>query len=325
MSRKMDFTTARRRRRTAGVGVAVALALATAACSGADARGGASASGSAPEPASRTITHAMGTTTVPATPARVVVLDTQELDVALSLGVTPVGAVRTDVGTELPTFLEGKVPAGSIAMVGTIQQPNLEAIAALRPDLILSSKVRHEALYPKLAKIAPTVFAEKTGDAWKANLSLFGEALGKKAEAEQRLADYEARAKALGEQIGAAKISLSLVRWLPGEIRLYSPRSFSGSVLADVGFQRPAFVNGTKEIAVNVSPEQIAKADADVIFTTTYGPPADTDKAKTANLWSQLTAVKADKAFEVSDDSWMLAIGPTGADLILADLQKHLG
>jgi iron complex transport system substrate-binding protein len=293
-------------------------------CGGTDA--GDKASASKPEaPATRTISHAMGSATVPTAPSRVVVLDTQELDVALSLGVVPVGAVRTSVDSELPKFLDGKVPAGSISMVGTIEEPSLEAIAALKPDVILSSKVRHEALYSKLAQIAPTVFAEKTGDAWKQNFILFGDALGKKAEAEQRLADYEARAKSLGGKIGAADMSLSLVRFLPGEIRLYGPKSFSGTILADVGFQRPAVVNSTQDIAVNISPEQIAKSNADVVFTTTYGPAEDTDKAKTDKLWAGLGAVKAGKAFEVSDDSWMLAIGPTGADLILADLEKHLG
>lgn len=313
------------RRTRLAAAVATGVALLAAGCSGAE---GGKASGSASKPeaaANRTIIHAMGSATVPARPSRVVVLDTQELDVALSLGVVPVGAVRTAVDSELPAFLDGKVPAGSITMVGTIEEPNIEAIAALKPDLILSSKVRHEALYPKLALVAPTVFAEKTGDAWKQNFLLFGDALGKKGEAEQRLADYAARAKALGEKIGAADITLSLVRFLPGEIRLYGPRSFSGTVLADVGFQRPAIVNDTKEIAVNISPEQIAKGDADVVFTTTYGPAKDTDKAKTDKLWAGLGAVKAGKAFEVSDDSWMLAIGPTGADLILADLEKHLG
>jgi iron complex transport system substrate-binding protein len=304
---------------------AAVLALLAAGCGGTDGKKATGSASTSDASATRSITHAMGTATVPAAPSRVVVLDTQELDVALSLGVVPVGAVRTSVDSELPKFLDGKVPNGSIAMVGTIEEPSLEAIAALKPDVILSSKVRHEALYPKLAQIAPTVFAEKTGDAWKQNLVLFGEALGKKAEAEQRLADYEARAKALGEKIGAADISLSLVRFLPGEIRLYSPRSFSGAVLADVGFKRPAVVNGTQEIAVNISPEQIAKSDADLVFTTTYGPAGDTDKAKTDKLWAGLSAVRAGKAFEVSDDSWMLAIGPTGADLILADLEKHLG
>ncbi len=37
----------------------------------------------------RTITHAMGETKVPANPQRVVVLDTGELDAAMTLGITP--------------------------------------------------------------------------------------------------------------------------------------------------------------------------------------------------------------------------------------------
>ena len=107
----------------------------------------------------RPITHAMGTTVVPATPSRVVDLDTQELDAALSLGVVPVGATRTAVDERLPSYLQRKAPAADTQIVGTIQAPDLEAIARLRPDLILSSKLRHEEIYDKLSAIAPTVFA----------------------------------------------------------------------------------------------------------------------------------------------------------------------
>ena len=48
----------------------------------------------------------LGETDVVGTPERVVVLDTGELDTALALGVTPVGAVRTDVSDDLPDYLE---------------------------------------------------------------------------------------------------------------------------------------------------------------------------------------------------------------------------
>ncbi|MGH3565652.1 MAG: ABC transporter substrate-binding protein [Pseudonocardia sp.] len=153
--------------RIARVFVATVAALLVGACTSESDRpddGGASGS--------RPITHAMGTTTVPTDPQRVVVLDIQELDVALSLGVIPVGATRTTVAEALPSFLAGKAPAAKIVTVGTIAEPNLEAIAALQPDLILSSKFRHEDIYPQLSAIAPTVFAERTGDAWKVSFLL---------------------------------------------------------------------------------------------------------------------------------------------------------
>jgi iron complex transport system substrate-binding protein len=108
----------------------------------------------------------MGTTQVPAEPKRVVVLDTGELDTAITLGVTPVGAVRAPVEDGLLDYLAEKT--AGVELVGAIAEPNLEVIAGLKPDLILSSKVREEARYEALSRIAPTVFSE-TPSKWKEN------------------------------------------------------------------------------------------------------------------------------------------------------------
>src|SRR3712207_1127869 len=104
-------------------GVLVAAVLALAACGGAG--GGAGGSEEV-----RTVGHAMGEAEIEGTPGRVVVLDTGELDSAMSLGVTPVGAVEAVEGLGLPSYLEG---TGEIENVGTIEEPNLEKIAALEP------------------------------------------------------------------------------------------------------------------------------------------------------------------------------------------------
>ncbi|MGI9004157.1 MAG: ABC transporter substrate-binding protein [Pseudonocardia sp.] len=305
--------------RTAVVSVATVAALLVGACASTTSRpddGGTSAG--------RATAHAMGTTTVPADPQRVVVLDTQELDAALSLGLVPVGATRTTVAEALPSFLAGKAPAAEIATVGTIADPNLEAIAALQPDLILSSKLRHEDIYQQLSAIAPTVLAERTGDAWKGNFLLYADALGRKPAAEQQLADYEARAAALGTRVGAADTSVSVVRFTAEEIRLYSPKSFIGTVLADVGFVRPEVVARSTETFVKISPEQLGMAAGDVIFTTVFGSADTTAKVTSQQVWSTLPAVQAGKVYDVSDDVWMLAIGSTGANLVLDDIERLL-
>lgn len=296
---------------------AVASMAATVAACGGDAA-------PAPVEGGREVTHAMGSTTVPEQPARVVVLDSQELDAALSLGVTPVGATSATADGALPSYLEGKVPDG-IAPVGAMTTPDLEAIAALAPDLILSSKVRHESLYPQLSAIAPTVFAEQTGAAWKDNLRLYATALNKEGEATELLDAYTARAAALGERAGAAERTVSVVRFMTDEIRLYGPRSFVGSVLADAGFARPDNVRDEQEIAVSIGPEQVGSADADVVYATAYGLSGDEPFAQVAPLWATLPAVREGRAHTVDDDAWMLAIGPTGAGMILDDLERTLG
>jgi iron complex transport system substrate-binding protein len=122
----------------------IALLVALTAC------GGGSGSGAAARTAdTRTVTHDRGETEVPAEPQRVVVLDSPHLDAALSVGVTPVGSAQSSVDEGLPAYLGDRTEG--IDIVGTIEEPDLEAIAALDPDLILSATVRHEQIYDQLS------------------------------------------------------------------------------------------------------------------------------------------------------------------------------
>ncbi len=274
----------------------------------------------------RSVRHAMGVTTIPSPPRRVVVLDTGELDSVIALGIVPVGAVRAPVETGFLRYLQSKV-AGT-ELVGTITEPNLERIAALRPDLILSSKLRHEALYPKLAQIAPTVFTETVGVVWKENLRVNAEALGLERKADGLLAAYQSRATELGRRLAGrgALPTVSVVRFLPDETRLYQKASFIGTVLADVGLPRPPSQD-VDAFATEAGREQVEMAAADVIFIASYGPPDKTTKSlmTTSPLWSQLAAVKEGRVYDVDDDHWMLGIGLLAANLVLDDIGRLLG
>jgi len=273
----------------------------------------------------RTMRHAMGETTIPAQPQRVVVLDTGELDSAAALGFAPVGAVRAPVDSGLLEYLSDAT--ADTQLVGTIQEPNLEKIASLRPDLILSSKLRHEQLYDQLSQIAPTVFTETVGVTWKENFAVHAEALGLEDKAAEMLADYEAGADALGDRLAEdGKLpEVSIVRFMPGEIRLYAKASFIGTILEDVGVPRP-IAQDVNEFDVVVGPEQVAKMDGDALFYAAYGPPDDTDQVTvTAGpLWQRLDVVKAGRAYEVADDHWFLGIGISAANLVLDDLERQL-
>ncbi|WP_308259518.1 iron-siderophore ABC transporter substrate-binding protein [Pseudonocardia sp. H11422] len=305
-----------RRLRATALGL---LALALAAC-------GSPAESSSNDPsaaAPRTVEHAMGTTEITGTPQRVVVLDTGELDTVLALGVTPVGAVTAAADDKLQSYLGDRTR--DIKIVGTIGEPNLEAIAALKPDLILSNKVRHEALYPALTQIAPTVFAEKVGVAWRENLELAGTALGRSEQAAQALADYRSKATETGKRFGdPAAVTVSMVRFNSGTVRLYGRGSFIGTVLADAGFARPAAQQVDKTF-VEVSPEQIAQADADLLFYGAFGDGGRSDQSKVVGgpLWPGIPAVAAGRAHEVSDDLWYLGIGPIAAGQVLDELAEY--
>jgi iron complex transport system substrate-binding protein len=215
-----------------------------------------------------------------------------------------------------------------VQQVGTIGSPKLEQIAALKPDLILSSKTRDADKYEQLSKIAPTVFAETVGKTWKENLLLDADALGKKPQAERVLADYRAKAEAVGKQTGdPSKLRVSTMRFISGgnEIRLYGKGSFIGSILADAGFNRPDSQQIDTTFA-KISREQVSQADGDLLFYGAYSPAAKAkqDELVASQQWGQLHSVSNRKAFEVADDSWFLGLGPIAANLVLDDLQRHL-
>ncbi|MGK5631087.1 ABC transporter substrate-binding protein [Streptomyces sp. URMC 123] len=319
-----------RRRAALVTAAALAAALGLTACGSGD-KGGGDRQGSAGDGGTHVVKTAMGDVQVKNAPQRVVVLDTAELDSALTLGVKPVGAAHSDVSTGFPSYLPKEKTEG-IKDVGAMSTPNMEAIAALKPDLILTSKVRHGDKYAALKGIAPTVMTESTGAPWKENFQLHAEALGKQAEAKKVVDDYAARARGLAEAIGgaekAAATKVNIVRFVEGaDIRIYGKKNYIGTILADAGLGRPAITDqAPKGFSYDVSPEQIDKAEADVIFYATYGDAEKSKERRTTEggLWKNLTAVKNGKAFKVDDELWIQGIGYTAASRILDDMRVKL-
>ena len=275
------------------------------------------------EPQAHVVAHAMGETEVPGAPARVVVLDSSFLDAAIALGLPPIAATEGVAGSGLPAYLGDA--AADIELVGLTTEPNLEQVAALQPDLILGAKVRHEALYDQLSQIAPTVFSESSGSDWKSQVTLTGDALNRSAEADALLAEFAQRAATVGEAIGAAGQTAVIVRFIPGQNRLYGPTTFSGSVLSEVGFDLGDKGYDPSVGMALISAEQIEMLDSDLIFATNpdgeSGGAVVTDRGTVESLWSTLPAVQAGNQFDILDSTWMTGIGVLGANRILDDLE----
>lgn len=333
----MNARTLTRQLTAAAAGLAL---LATTGCA-------ATAGNTAPAPSSATaeaadvtypltLDHAMGPTTIDSQPKRVVALDPSYIDATLLLGAELVGFVqyRQDPDNPFAPYLGDVKDATKDAVnVGTMAEPNLEKILELEPDLIVSAKVRQEALYPQLAKIAPTIFSVSTGPTWKENVVFLGEALGKKGKAEKLVADYEARAKAVGDEILAKKpdATYSLVRFTGGDTaRLYSSKSFIGEIMSDMGVPRPqGQPDSTEQIFVPLSQEQILGADADIVLVSAFTPDgaegdasrAQKEKFTTNPLWNRLKG----NILEVDDGTFLASVSIQGAHAVITDLAKQYG
>lgn len=291
----------------------------------------------------RTVEHALGATEIPAAPERVVALDMSFVDAALALDTPIVGYVLyQDPEGSLPAYFGDALTtlAADAVYLGDLLEPNLEQIAAVRPDLILTSKVRHEALYEQLSAIAPTIMSESAGAGWKDNIRLSAEALGKDALATDVISAYEARAATVGRAINTAAGDpvISVIRVASTEaFRIYQRASFIGVVLDDAGLARPASQQSLDpaQFMVEESYENLAVADdgADRLFYTIFGNEDPTDEQAAAGravlqgspLWANLPSVQAGHAVEKSDEIWMSAVGMFGAQAVLDDLAASFG
>lgn len=321
--------------RTAALRTAIALVaipFVAAACT-AEGEGPSAATGTreptkeAAGPRSIAIHHAMDTTEVPCSPERIVTLGQGQTDTVLSLGITPVGVVEpwTD---DWYGYLPDSVEEAEI--VGTELEPDLERVAALEPDLILGSQLRHEAIYDRLSRIAPTVFSETIGMAWYENVMLWARAACREAEGMELLADWTERIRDFQEALGErAATEISMIRFRAEEARIYLT-GFPGTVLQHAGLRRPEVQRVdnwvTSEQLITVSQEQIPMMDGDVIFVMVSDEAegeAFRDRFTGNPLWDRLEAVEAGRVETVNEEHWNLGGGILAANRMLDDLEGY--
>lgn len=284
------------------------------------------------EEESYTIKHSMGETTIQGTPKKIVVLSNEGTEALLSMGVTPIAAVQSWTGDPWYDHISDKMI--DVKVVGTESEVNVEAIAALKPDLILGVKMRQEKIYDQLNAIAPTVFAETLRGDWKENFQLWSKAINKEEKGKEVLAAYDQRIEDIKGKLGdKVNSEVSVVRFIPGVTRILYTDSFSGVIFDQIGFKRPTAIqelfadNPEDQFMREVGKELIPKMDGDILFYFTYET-GDNQGTKVEeewtndSLWKNLSVVKEGKAFKVDDNIWNTAGGVIAADLMLNDVEK---
>lgn len=283
------------------------------------------------ENTSYTVEHAMGTTTIPDTPKKVVILTNEGTEALLAFGVTPVGAVQSWTANGDPWYEHIADDMKDVQVVGfeTDTQVNLEAIAALQPDLIIGNKMRQESIYDQLSAIAPTVFSETLRGDWKENFELYAKALNKVDEGNKVISDYDTRVSDLKTELGdRLQKKVSIVRFLAADVRIYQKDSFSGVVLDQLGFARPESQDVNEFAIKGATKEQIPLMDGDILFYFTYetGDGAATQVAKEwieDPLFKNLEVAKQGNVHEIDDAIWNTAGGVIAANLMLDDIEKY--
>lgn len=210
-----------------------------------------------------TVEHAQGTTLLSAVPEIVLTLDLSALETLDAIGAKVTGVV----GDHMPEHLS-KYRESTYAKIGTLFQPDYEAINAIKPDLVIVA-ARSSPRYKDLSRIAPTIDLSTDDSAFLAtafrNARTLGRIFRKENEIETRIAHIEARIQSVRDRARTAGTGLIILA-TGGRLSAYGPRSRFGTLHSDFGIT-PAVETLDRAIhGQGVSFELILKANPDWLF-----------------------------------------------------------
>lgn len=265
----------------------------------------------------RAFTHLGGETCIPEQPQRIVAARGDSIATPLlDIGAPVIGAgFRTDKDM---TYLRGAadifgmefVEAAGVQSVGSPNEPDFEAIAALEPDLIVLPGWQLD-LTEKASTIAPTVVINDNLP-FLEHLEILAEVAGLEGVYEQRLASYRAKIERIRAQLGdPSAITVSRFDIAEGGLWFYPNWGAVDQVINDVGFSRPAIQAEATESSTEISFELLPEFDGDILISS-YAPRFDqTIESFTAQwdqiapFWRNLEGVKAGNHYWYERDVWV--------------------
>ncbi|MFE1630701.1 helix-turn-helix domain-containing protein [Brevibacillus reuszeri] len=271
------------------------------------------------------IKHVKGELYLRQSPKRMVVLDVQYADQLITLNERPVGSVGIGGSvTCFPKYLQDKL--GQTEVLGTYEQPNIEAISLLQPDLIVCTET-HEQHYEQLSRLAPTVMFQRNEN-WRLILGIFGMLTDKTEEANQILLEYREKADRLSTELANTLRGqrVALIRPRDASIRVHTAAHRTGAVLyEDLGLPAPFFVTEASDTAYHISLDVLPEVHADHYFLLSNDMFRDwTNTVQDSTEWRSLSAVKQQCVYTVDSSVWIGSYGPTGINRILDEVAHYL-
>ncbi len=196
-------------------------------------------------------------------------------DAVYALGVQPIASTSWFIDTVVNPWSE-QAAAGPAPQV-LLSELNVEAVAALQPDLILGifGGIREQAQYELLTRIAPTIAGHPDHaiyeTPWQQQTQMIGRALGRATRADELVADLEQQfadtAARHPEWSGATAVLAS--QYVDGQLLVYPGRTPATSFLELLGFVIPAqldeFMNDTYSVPA-LSAERLDLIDHELIL-----------------------------------------------------------
>lgn len=313
----------------AGAVLAVVLAFMLSVCSG---------SGESSESTSETITiqalNGSGETAdieVPYDPQRIAILDMACLDILdnLGLGERVVGSASTSID-----YLQDYVTNENIANLGTIKEADLEAVAAVEPDIIFIGG-RLSASYDDLAAIAPVVYIATDTEkglvqSVNDNATTIASIFGLESEVEEKMSGFNDRIAALQEVADGHTALVTM--YTSSSVNVLGNDGRCSIIGSEIGFDNLAAGETTSTHGNETSFETIVQQNPEYIFVLNRDAAIGTDGADQAQEIVENSLTQNTQAYQDGNiiylehpAVWYTAEGGiTALDTMLSDLEGAL-
>jgi iron complex transport system substrate-binding protein len=272
--------------------------------------GGAATATPASEAASSiTVEHAQGSTAdVPVNPEKVFTFDLGVLDTLDALGVEPAGVPEASYPESLSKYADAKYEK-----IGSLKEPDFEAVSAGAPDLIIISG-RTAGAYEELSKIAPTIDlsidAKNPMESFKDQTKKLGTIFNKSADVEAKLADVDATIAETQSKAKDAGKGL-IVLTSGGEVTAYGAGSRFGIIHDVLGVPTAADVKSEGSHGESVSFEYIKQVNPDLLYvinrdTAIGAEAADANPVLDNELVQSTNAAKNNKVISLDPAAWYI-------------------
>ncbi|MEU7854976.1 iron-siderophore ABC transporter substrate-binding protein [Nonomuraea sp. NPDC049141] len=259
--------------------------------------------GAAASAFSATLTHKYGSTTITAKPKRIVTVGLVEQDALLALGIVPVASTEWIGGYPgaIGPWAKSKLGSAPVPQVlkDTGSGPQMEKIAALRPDLILAlySGLTQEQ-YTTLSKIAPTVAQPKEhidyGISWQEVTKQVGVAVGEAAKADALVKQVEDRFAAVRKEHPEFAGQTALMATVYEGYFVFGSQDPRSRLLASLGFKLPADLDKAigDKFGANISRERLDLLDTGALLWSVTNVDKDTATLHGDSVYKGLKVVK---------------------------------
>ncbi|MDB6374342.1 Fe(3+) dicitrate ABC transporter substrate-binding protein FecB [Photorhabdus bodei] len=267
-----------------------------------------------------TVQDEQGSFTLNTVPQRVVVLELSFVDALAAINISPVGIADDNDPQRILTDVRQRIKPWQ--STGTRAQPSLEAISALKPDLIIADSQRHAGIYRALKGIAPVLLLKSRNETYEENLqsaAIIGKVMGKESEMQQRLAEHRERMKGYANQLPQG-VSVVFGTSREQQFNLHSSDTYTGSVLTALGLKVPAPVNHAAMASLNL--EQLLALNPDWLIVAHYRQESIVKRWQQDTLWQMITAQHKHQITAVDSNTWARMRGIFAAERIGSDAVK---